>query len=193
MRKAVLTLVSALLLLAGCAGIEFSQLSPEARDFHPRTIAAIPATVGEYEAARDTVDAIVYRKLVRSEWYENVLDAGSIRAKTTESKEFSDDLGSYVQKLNTLGLSDAALSVKLRETLMSDAFFLTYVTSWGYGRQEGEKIARVGLGVKLVDAAKGTVIWKANHEIVEDYVVMKPSLEKITEEVMDALMKEMPH
>lgn len=63
----------------------------------------------------------------------------------------------------------------------------------GIGRSEGNKIARVGLGLKLIDASRGTIIWKANHEKVEEYWALKPSMEKMAEELMSVLMKEMPH
>jgi hypothetical protein len=54
-------------------------------------------------------------------------------------------------------------------------------------------VARVGLGVKLVDASKGTVIWKANHELVEEYTLFRPKLNKMTDELLAMLFKEMPH
>ncbi|MFQ5779808.1 MAG: hypothetical protein ACE5HN_03365, partial [Nitrospiria bacterium] len=85
------------------------------------------------------------------------------------------------------------LDARLRNTVNADAFFLTYVTSWGYGTMEGEKVGRVGLGVKLVDASKGAVIWKANHELIEGYWLLKPKLNGIADDVLDLLIDEMPH
>jgi len=178
---------------AGCSSIKFSQISPEAKDFHPKTIAVLPATVGQYEAARDVVDTIVSQSLVKTGWYDNIADAATIKTQLTNSPELANNIGNYIQQLNTLGISDPALAAKLRESLHTDALFLAYVTSWGYGRMEGNKVARVGLGVKLVDASKGTVMWKASHEFIEEYWVIKPTLDKMAEKLMIFLLKKMPH
>jgi len=42
-----------------------------------------------------------------------------------------------------------------------------------------------------IEAAR-QLVWKANHEIVEDYTLMKPNLDKMAKEVMQVLIKEMP-
>lgn len=190
--KRLLSVFLALGLLAGCTGINFSQISPEAKDFHPKTIAVLPATVGEYESSRDVVDSIVSQRLAKTGWYDNVVDALTIKTQVNSSPELAENILKYIQQLNALGISEPTLTAKLRESLNSDALFLVYVTSWGYGRYEGNKIARVGLGVKLIDASKGTIIWKANHEIIEEYWVIKPTLDKMAEKLMALLLEEMP-
>ena len=177
----------------GCSGLNFSQLSPDAKNFHPKTIAVLPATVGEYEASRDVIDGVVSKKLTKSGWFTNVTDAQTIKTQLTSSPELSADVQAYIQKMNTLGISDSVLAGKLRESLKANALFMTYVTSWGYGRLDGNKIGRVGLGVKLIDASKGTVIWKANHELITEYTFFAPKLPKMAEEVLAVLLKEMPH
>ncbi len=179
--------------LAGCAGLDFSQTSPEAMDFHPKTIAVLPATIGENESARDVAEAVVAKKLSESMWYGGVVDAAAVKKMITESKELGDDVQNYIQQVNTLGTSDAALTQKLRDGLQVDALLLTHVTSWGYGRMEGNKVAKVGLGLKLVDAATGVVVWKANHELIDEYIAVKPSLDRLALKLMKRLMKEMPH
>ncbi|MBI5237119.1 MAG: hypothetical protein HY887_01670 [Deltaproteobacteria bacterium] len=179
--------------LAGCAGLNFSQMSPEVKDFHPRTIAVLPATIGEHESARDVVEAVVAKKLSESMWYGGVVDAAAVKKMMAESKDLSDNVQNYLQQVNTLGTSDAALTQKFRDGLQVDALFLTYVTAWEYGRMEGNKVAKVGLGIKLVDAATGVIVWKANHELVDEYLAVKPSLDRLSEKLMKRLMKEMPH
>lgn len=179
--------------LAGCAGLNFSQTSPEAKDFHPKTIAVLPATIGEHESARDVAEAVVAKKLSESMWYEAVVDSAAVKKMITESKELGDNVQNYIQQVNTLGTSDAALTQKLRDGLQVDALLLTSVTAWEYGRMEGNKVAKAGLGLKLVDAATGVIVWKANHELIDEYLAVKPSLDRLAEKLMKRLMKEMPH
>ncbi len=179
--------------LFGCASVNFSMLNPGAKEFHPKAIAVLPATVGEHEAARDVIDVVVSKSLAGRGWFENVVDASTLKAQAESAPDLANDLSTYIQKVNTLGISDSALAGKLHGSLKADALFLTYVTAWGYGRTEGSKVGRVGLGIKLVDASTGTVMWKANHELVEDYWIFKPKLDGMAEELLDLLLKEMPH
>ena len=178
---------------AGCSGINYSQVAPESKSFHPRSVAVLPASIGEYESAREIVESAVSVKLVKTKWFSNVADASTIRARITQSPDISESAGKYIQQLNTLGVSDPVLAGRLREELNADALFLTYVTSWGYGRQDGNKVARVGLGVKVIDTRNGSVVWRANHELIEEYTIFKPALPKMTDELLSLLLKEMPH
>lgn len=192
MKKFLGIVVVLLLAIAGCGSINYLQLSPNANEFHPASIAILPATVGEFEVARDTIDTVMSRKMLETNLFENVVDNASIRVRMSSSSEFANDIGTYIQKMNTLGVSDIAMASKLRTEMGADALLLTYVTSWGYGRMEGNKVAKVGLGIKLVDASKGTVIVKANHELIEEYSIFKPDLTKLTEKLVAMLLKEIP-
>lgn len=193
MRKVLTALcLFAAVALAGCAGVNFSQTSPDAANFHPQSIAVLPATVGEYEAARDAVDSIVSRQLSDRGIFNTVVDSAMVRSQMADSKELADEMSAYIQKLNGLGVSDAGQTARLKEALHSDALFLTYVTAWGYGRTGGNKVARVGLGVKLVDATRGTVIWKANHELEEEYWMIRPELGDLSDKLLGMLLDEMP-
>jgi curli biogenesis system outer membrane secretion channel CsgG len=188
-----LVCIGFIVVFTGCAGVEFSQTSPEAKDFHPSSIAVLPSTVGSYEASRDIADNMISTKLAKTQWFQNTLDARVLKERMSTEKELSDDVSTYMQKLNTLGVSDIALAQKLKASLESDALFHAYITAWEYGREEGNKVARVGVGLKLVDASTGTVVWKANHELVEDYLVAKPSLDKLFDRLLDDLLERMPH
>jgi hypothetical protein len=179
-------------ILSGCAGVNFSQVSPEARDFHPRSIAVMPATVGEYESSRDVVEQVVSASLLKTGYFENVVDSTSVKTQVAGSAELANDVSSFIQKLNTIGVSDKEAISRIKTSVNTEAVFLTYVTSWGYGRSEGNKVARVGLGVKLVNAENGQLVWKANHEVTEDYTIMKPDLNDMAEDVLEVLMNEMP-
>lgn len=191
--KKLFLLLSVGIFLSGCAGIKYSHVSPEAENFHPETIAVLPVMIGDYQSAAGTVDNVVSQLLVDTGWFVNVIDAIALKNRLSASESLSRDLTEYLQKLNILGISDKNLAGKIADALRVDSFFLTSVTSWGYGRMEGNKVGRVGLGVKFICGNSGLVMWKANHEEVEDYWVIKPDLEKLSSEVMKRLLKEMPH
>lgn len=190
MKKVLLFLYVAV--LSGCAGVNFSQVNPEAKDFHPKSIAVLPATVGEYESSRDIIEQVISSSLLKTGYFENVVDSTSIKTQFSGSTELANDVSSFIQKLNTIGISDAESVSRIKATVNTEALFLTYVTSWGYGRSEGNKVARVGLGVKLVNASNGQLVWKANHEVTEDYTIMKPDLDDMAKDVLSVLIKEMP-
>ncbi|MFQ5597448.1 MAG: hypothetical protein ACE5GK_05295 [Nitrospiria bacterium] len=193
MKRSFLILLPLFLLLNACAGLDFSHVDPAAEAFHPKRIAILPETVGPHESARDVVGVAVAKVLAEQGWFEDVVDGTVIKTQTQSSPDLAKEMMGYIQQINTLGVSDPEKAAKLGERLQTDAFFLTYVTSWGYGRKEGSKVCRVGLGVKLIDASKGTVIWKANHELVEDYWVFKPKIQNVANDLLKMMIKEMPH
>lgn len=178
--------------LAGCGGLNFSQVSPDAKDFSPSSIAVLPATVGEFESSRSVIDDLASRKLLETGLFNEVKDSATIKNQVAGSSEIASSMEGYIQRLNTLGISDANVSTKLKDALHADAFFLAYVTSWGYGRQGGDKVARVGLGIRLINPSNGTIVWKANHELVEEYWMIKPDLGKLAEKLLSEMFEEMP-
>ncbi len=182
-----------LLPLSGCSGLDFSHLSPDAASFHPKRIAVFPETVGTHESARDVVKGTIKKILNEKGWYDDIVDTGRIKNKSQHPSELSKQLHVYIEQVNSLGRIDPEISRELGRALKADAFFLSDVTSWGYGRLEGNKVCRVALGVKLIDAENGTVIWKANHELIEDYWVIKPTLNDVADELLTKIIKEMPH
>ncbi len=190
--KKLLFPLSAAFLLSGCAGVNFSQVNPEAKDFHPKSIAVMPATVGEYESSRDIVEQAILTSLLKTGYFENVVDNSSVKTQVAGSSELANDVSAFIQKLNTIGVADKEALSRIKTSVNAESIFLTYVTSWGYGRSEGNKVARVGLGVKLVNAENGQLVWKANHEVTEDYTIMKPDLNDMAKDVMEVLIKEMP-
>lgn len=190
MRKFLLLL--SVVILSGCAGVNFSQVNPEAKDFHPKSIAVMPATVGEYESSRDIIEQVISSSLLKTGYFENVVDSSTMKTQVAGSTELANDVSTFIQKLNTIGVADTEAVSRIKTTVNTEALFLTYVTSWGYGRSEGNKVARVGLGVKLVNASNGQLVWKASHEVTEDYTIIKPDLNDMAKDVLKILLKEMP-
>lgn len=189
-RLYVLFLLSA---ITACSGINFSEVNPDAKSFHPKTIAVLPANVGEYDSSRDEIDSAISSTLVKTKWFANVIDARTIKTQIAHSSELADDLSKYFRNLNSFGISDPALTAKLKNELHADALFVSNVTSWGYGRQDGDSVGRVGLSVKLIDDSNGKIMWKAEHELVKSYTFFKPKLHDMTDDLLSMLVKNMPH
>lgn len=191
--KKLLFLLCMGILASGCAGINYSYVSPEAKNFHPQSMAILPVMVGDYQAAGEVIDKVVSDEVVDTEWFSYVVDSIALRNQLSTSPALGNDVVAYIQKLTTLDISDEETAKKIANTLKVDALFLASVTSWGYELgKEDVKIGKVGLGIKLVCGKKGIIIWKANHEEIEDYWLIKPSLADIAEEVMEELLDEMP-
>ena len=49
------------------------------------------------------------------------------------------------------------------------------------------------MGVKMIDAASGKIMWNAGHHEVEDYILMKPALPDVAKSLVKRMIKEMPH
>jgi hypothetical protein len=54
-------------------------------------------------------------------------------------------------------------------------------------------VAKVGLGIKMVDAGTGKILWKAGHHITEKYLLIKPKLNDVAKDLVKKMLAEMPH
>jgi hypothetical protein len=67
------------------------------------------------------------------------------------------------------------------------------VDEWGYTVQKDEKVAKVGMTMKLYEASTGKLMWKAGHAIMESYMFFKPDLPKVASDVIREMIVFMPH
>jgi small nuclear ribonucleoprotein (snRNP)-like protein len=194
-RDTFLLLVTMLLLLAlaGCAGIRYSEVVPEAKDFHPKRIGVFPVDVGTYEEARGLIDQIIAGVLVDTDWFTNVVSADAINRQMQSSEELRKVFLNYMSKLKAVNYSDADLSRKLGEMIKVDAFLLSNVDYWNYTVEKGDKVAKVVMGVKMIETVSGKTMWTAGHHEVEDYILMKPALPDVAKSLVRRMVKEMPH
>jgi hypothetical protein len=195
MRRSWLFLLSASLVLAlyGCGGVRYSHVAPEGKDYHPKRVALLPADVGPYEEARDVIDHVVAGVLVKQGWFTDVIAGETMKRLLAANDALRQTVMDYKTKLKTVNFSDPELSRKIGETARADAFVIIYVDYWGYTRENKEKVAKVGLVFKMVDAPTGNIVWKAGHQEAEDYLMIKPSLAGVAEEVVEDIVEEMPH
>lgn len=194
-RKTFHLIIMMLLLLAlgGCGGIRYSHVAPEATDFHPKKIGVLPADVGTYEEARGIVDQIIANALIDTRWFTDVVGAAEMNSRIKSSAEHQKVFADYISKLGAVNFSDPDLSRKIGEMTKVDAFLLVNVDYWNYTKEKDDKIAKVDMGIKMIDAASGKIIWNAWHQEVDDYVLMKPALPDVAKSLVKKMIKEMPH
>jgi len=186
-------LVIAVLSTIACGGLRFSQLDPAAKDYHPKRIAVFPADVGTYEEARNSIEQIVPGVLMEKQWFSDITDTASLNRQIQANDELRKTMTDYLSKLQTLNYSDPALSKKIGELTKTDGFLLVAVDYWNYTVEKDKKLAKVSVGLKLIDAENGKIMWKAGHDLAESYMLLKPELSKVARSVVSDLVKEMPH
>ena len=186
-------LVIAVLSTIACGGLRFSQLDPAAKDYHPKRIAVFPADVGTYEEARNSIEQIVPGVLMEKQWFSDITDTASLNRQIQANDELRKTMTDYLSKLQTLNYSDPALSKKIGELTKTDGFLLVAVDYWNYTVEKDKKLAKVSVGLKLIDAENGKIMWKAGHDLAESYMLLKPELSEVARSVVIDLVKEMPH
>jgi len=180
----------------GCGGLRFSQSAPEANDFHPKRVAVFPVEAWNYKDANDSreaVEQIVAGSLVEKKLFPHVVYADDVKKQLQANGEFNKVMTDYLSKLRLLTFSDPDLSKKIGELANIDAFLLVSVDEWEYAVAGDKKLAKVGLTMELYDVSTGKLMWKAGHGVMEDYVIIKPDLLKIAQDVARKIIVYMPH
>ena len=188
------SLVLLILSLTACGGLRFSQVMPEAKDFHPKTVAIFPVEIaGNNEEARGSVEQIVAGVMAEKKWFSDILDTESLNRQLLANEELRKTMIDYLSKLRTVNFSDPDLSKKMGELAKIDAFLLVTVDTWNYTVEKGDKVGKVSLGMKLYEASTGKIMWKAGHQIADSYILIKPDLPKVARNVVKEMVDYMPH
>jgi hypothetical protein len=185
--------VLSLLMILGCGGLRYSQAAPEAKDFRPKTVGVLPADPGTYEEARGVIDEIIAGELVRRKWFQDVVSADTVSRQLQSNEEFRKAVAEYLAKLKMVNFSDPELSKIIGRIARVDAFLVVNVDYWQYTMENKEKLAKVGVGIKMIDANTGIVMWRASHHESENYRWMKPELVNVAKKLAAMMMDEMPH
>ena len=188
----IITIATYVLLLAGCGGLQESWEGPGARVFRPQTIAVLPPMSSQYDSAREDIQEVLAIALNKQNSVERVVSPENVTDIFQASKDAFDSLVFYFSRLEMTGQSDKDSAIKLGKALGVDSFLVVRVNSWEYVRKEGDNVGRVGLSLRLVDAATGTTVWKARHERSSSYMFIKPNLKDIAKELADEMIKYMP-
>lgn len=194
-RFAVYILLISFLGIAACGGLRFHQLAPEAKDFHPKNIAVFPIEVWNHKDidSRTVVEQIVSGLLVEKKWFDHVMDAQSLQSKINADDELRDATRNFFDKLRMLNYADPGLSREIGRIAGIDAYLLVFVDEWKYTAEGDKKTAHVGLTMELYDVVTGRLMWKGNHIISSDYVIIKPELSRIARDVARKMIHYMPH
>jgi len=187
----ILCLILAVVLV-GCGGLRYSQLTPEAKDFHPTRIGVLPVDVGNFEEARGKVDQIIAGALMDKKWFADVVGGDAFKNMLGTNDELRKLVLDYMVKLKTVNFSDPDMSRRIGEIARVDALLIVSVDYWNYMVEGGKKIGRVGFALKMVNASSGAVVWKAGHHITKDYVLLKPSLDGMAKDVINEMIGQMP-
>ena len=178
--------------LAGCGGLQEMWSGPDAATFKPKTVAVLPPIVGAYEGAREEAQLAMVNALQKTGTFEKVLSAEEVNGAIGISKANSEMLVAYLLRLETLGTSDSETAAKLSTLLQADALVIVKVNAWEYAKQEGDKFGKVGLGARVVDGKKGSIVWKGRDERRSTYLIFKPALKDLATDLSDSLVKYMP-
>lgn len=181
------------LALCGCGGVRYSQLAPGGKDYHPKRVGLLPADVGPYEEARGVIDEVIAGVVVKKAWFSNVIAGETIKRLLASNEDLRKAVIDFNIRLKTVNFSDPELSKKIGEMLGVDAFLIIYLEYWTYTRENNDKVAKVGLVFKMVDAQTGKIMWTAGHHKAEDYLLLRPSLADVAEDVAKKIVDEMPH
>jgi hypothetical protein len=179
-----------------CGELRFSQSALEAKDFHPQKVAVFPVEMLNHEetkGSRGVVEQIVAGLLVEKRWFANIMETESLNGQLPVNEELNKAMTEYLSKLGTVNFSDPDLSKKIGELAKVDAFLLVSVDGWDYAVEKDEKVAKVGLIMKLYEASTGKLMWKAGHAITESYIFFKPELPKVASDVTREMIVCMPH
>jgi peptidoglycan-synthase activator LpoB len=187
----LLLLILLITALPSCSGLNEMWEGPASRGFYPKTVAILPIS-GAYDSAREDVEEVVAKVLMKSRKVEKVVPPEQVTDTFQATKDAFDALVTYFTRMETTGQSDKQSAVKIGQALNADSLLVVKVNAWEYTREEGDNIARVGLSMRLIDAINGAIVWKARHQVQESYLWMRPDMKDLATRLTSEMIKFMP-
>ena len=187
--------VSALLVLGipGCGGLRYSEVSPDAWNFHPRRIAVLPSDTKAFTEAKGDVDRLFAEVLNEKKWFDTVTGGEALSRRMESDEMLRQVITDYMAKRSRLTFSDPVLSAKLGELVDAEAFLLVRVDYWNYTTEKNKKIAKVSLSIEMIEAHTGKILWIAAHQRISDYMIIKPDLPDVARTLIREMIGQMPH
>lgn len=190
--KCILIALFLVLMLFGCGGLHHSQVDPEARNFHPRRMAVLPVDVGAYREAGGTVDQMIVEVLRDKKWFREVVGGESLNHQLQAKEAFQAAMTDYLVKFKAVNFSDPELSARIGDECGVDAFLVVSVEDWDYRVENEDKVAKVGLSIRMIQAPTGKILWKAGHSRTEKYLLLKPELSGVARTLFKEMIGYMP-
>ena len=187
----LLLLILLITALTSCSGLQEMWEGPASRGFYPKTVAILPIS-GVYDSAREDVEEVVAKVLLKSRKVEKVVPPEQVTDTFQATKDAFDALVTYFTRMETTGQSDKQSAMKIGQALNADSLLVVKVNAWEYTREEGDNIARVGLSMRLIDAINGAIVWKARHQVQESYLWMRPDMKDLATRLTSEMIKFMP-
>lgn len=192
--KAILCFGMVMLTMTGCASINYNEIAPNAGAFKPKVAVVLPA-IKMPEGVEQEVDKVVkaiYDAAVATKRFDRVIDPMDARFQMFNNRELQDAVMSYTSKLRSLGVSDKESCRKIGEIYQVDTIIVGDVGKWGHVKYADEKAGEVGMAIKMVDAATGSVYWKASHTAKKTYSLFKPDLVDMAADLSKKIFDYMP-
>ena len=195
MTKTGATTLLAILMMSvlGCGGLRYSQISPEAKDFHPRRIAVLPADTKTFPEAKGIIDRLFAEALSERKWFDDVTGGEAITRRMDTDAELRQAVAEYLAKRDKVSFSDPELSARIGMLTGAEALLLIRVDYWNYTTEKDKKVGKVSLSIEMVEAKKGNILWKASHQQANDYLIIKPELPDIAGGLLRQMVDYLPH
>jgi hypothetical protein len=190
-RAAILAFV--LFAILGCGGLRYSQVSPDAKEFHPRGIALLPADTTAFPEAKGSVDRFFAEALAERKWFVDIVGGEEIALRMETDPELRQTVMEYREKLRNVSFSDPDLSARIGALTHAEAFLLVRVDYWNYTTEKDTKVGKVSLSITMIEAKTGKTIWSAVHNRASDYLIIKPDLPDIARGLIREMIGYMPH
>jgi len=193
--KTGITAVIAILCLSipGCGGLRFSEISPDARDFHPQQIAVLPADTTAFAEAKGVVDRLFAEALIERQWFSAVFGGEAVGQRMESDEAFRKFVAGYLAKRENVSFSDPELSGRIGGLTGTDAFLLVRVDYWNYTTENDKKLAKVSLSITMIQAKSGKVLWVASHHKISEYLIIRPDLPVVAKDLIREMIGYMPH
>ncbi|MBE0557224.1 MAG: hypothetical protein IH628_08330 [Proteobacteria bacterium] len=191
--KGTVILTILLLGLLGCGGLRYSQVAPEAKDFHPQRIAVLPADTTAFPEAKDSIDRVFAEVLAERKWFTDIVGGEGIGRRLETDAELRQTVTEYLAKLRNVSYSDPELSSMIGRLTRTEAFLLVRVDYWNYTTEDDTKMGKVGISITMIEAKTGKTIWRAVHNRASDYMIIKPDLPDVARSLIREMIGHMPH
>jgi hypothetical protein len=188
---AILTIL--LMGFLGCGGLRYSQVEPEAKDFHPQRIAVLPADVTTFPEAKGSVDRIFAEVLGERKWFTDIVGGEEIGRRLHTDAELRQSVTEYLAKVRNLSYSDPELSSRIGALTRVEALLLVQIDYWNYTTEADKKAGKIGIGITMIEAKTGKIIWRAAHSRASEYMIIKPDLPDVARGLIRDMIDQMPH